>query len=128
LSRPLDSWRTPRPPRGANPSLRRAAGLIIGAAGVVGGFIMVVAALDNGAVCDFDGICVTRGTTNGGLLAAGVALLVASVVTGSILTVQRDVARITVEPLVLSGPAGREGAPTPPGASRPQGVGVALHF
>jgi hypothetical protein len=106
----------------------RTAGLVIGVAGTVGGFVMVVAAANNGAVCDFNGICVTRGTTDGGLLAAGVALLVASVVAGSILTFQHDDARITVEPLVLSGRAGREGAPTTLGVSRPQGAAVALHF
>jgi hypothetical protein len=109
-------------------SVLRATGLIIGVAGTVGGFIMVVAAAQNGAMCDVNGICVSRGTTDGPLLAGGVALLVASVVTGSILTFQHDGARITVEPLVLPGRATREGALTAFGASQPEGGAVALHF
>jgi hypothetical protein len=109
-------------------SVLRATGLIIGVAGTVGGFIMVVAAAQNGAMCDVNGICVSRGTTDGPLLAAGVALLVASVVTGSILTFQHDGARITVEPLALSGRAMREGGLTAYGASQPEGGAVALHF
>lgn len=108
-------------------SALRAAGLIIGVAGTIGGFVMVVVAANNGADCDFNGICVSRGTTDGGLLAGGVALLVASVVAGSILTFQKDSARITVEPLVLGRAAG-ERALTALGASQPQGGAVALHF
>jgi hypothetical protein len=109
-------------------SVLRATGLIIGVAGTVGGFIMVVAAAQNGAVCDANGICVSRGMTDGPLLAGGIALLVASVVTGSILTFQQDGARVTVEPLVLWGRATREGAPAACGASQPEGAAIALHF
>ena len=105
----------------------RAAGLIIGVAGTVGGFVMVVAAANNGSDCDFNGFCTTRGNVDGGLLAGGVALLVASVVAGSILNFQHDTARITVEPLAL-GRAPREGTTTALRAPQPQGGAVALHF
>ena len=115
-------------------SALRATGLIIGVAGTVGGFIMVVASAQNGAVCDVNGICVSRGMTDVPLLAVGVSVLVASAVVGSILTFQHDGARITVEPLVLPSHAAREGA-VPAfgafgafGASQPQGGALALHF
>ncbi len=104
----------------------RAAGLIVGVAGAVGGFIMVVASAQNGAVCDINGICVSNGTTNVPLLATGVSVLLVSAVVGSILTFQGDGARITVEPLVLPGHASREGGLTALGT--PQGAALALHF
>jgi hypothetical protein len=106
----------------------RATGLILGVAGTIGGFVMVVASAQNGAVCDVNGICVSRGTTNVPLLAVGVSLLVASVVVGSVLTFQRDDARITIEPLVLPSRAAREGSLTAFEASQPQGGAIALHF
>ncbi len=109
-------------------SALRATGLVIGVAGSVGGFVMVVASAQVGAVCDSNGICVSNGMTNGPLLAGGVALLVASAVVGSILTFQRDGARITVEPLTLPGQASREGTLTALVGSQPQGWAVALHF
>jgi hypothetical protein len=108
-------------------SALRTAGMIIGVAGTVGGFVMVVAAANSGADCDFNGFCVSRGTIDGGLLAGGVALLVASVVAGSILTFQHDDARITVEPLVL-GRTARERVLTGLDTSQPQGGALALHF
>jgi hypothetical protein len=112
----------------------RTTGLVIGVAGTVGGFIMVVASAQNGAVCDVNGICVSRGMTNVPLLAVGVSVLVVSAVVGSILTFQHDGARITVEPLVLPTQGAREGAVpafaslTSLDASQPQGGAVALHF
>ena len=107
-------------------SILRAAGLIIGVAGAVGGFIMVVASAQNGAVCNINGICVSNGTTDTPLLVTGVSVLVVSAVVGSVLTFQGDGARITVEPLVLPGHASREGALTALGS--PQGAALALHF
>ncbi len=112
----------------------RTTGLVIGVAGTIGGFIMVVASAQNGAVCDVNGICVSRGMTNVPLLAVGVSVLVASAVVGSILTFQHDGARITVEPLVLPTQGTREGAASALaslaslGAAQPQGGAVALHF
>jgi hypothetical protein len=93
----------------------------------VGGFVMVVASAQTGAVCGSNGICVSNGKTDVPLLATGVAVLVVSAVVGSILTFQPDRARITVEPLVLPGHASRE-ALTALGPSQPQGAAVALHF
>jgi hypothetical protein len=108
-------------------SALRATGLVIGVAGAVGGFVMVVASAQTGAVCGSNGICVSNGKTDVPLLATGVAVLVVSAVVGSILTFQPDRARITVEPLVLPGHASRE-ALTALGPSQPQGAAVALHF
>jgi hypothetical protein len=108
-------------------SALRATGLVIGVAGAVGGFVMVVASAQTGAVCGTNGICVSNGKTDGPLLAAGVSVLVVSAVVGSILTFQPDKARITVEPLVLPGHASRE-ALTAIGPSQPQGAAVAVHF
>ncbi len=117
-----------------NRTALRTTGLVIGIAGSVGGFIMVVASAQNGAVCDVNGICVSRGMTNIPLLAVGVSVLVVSAVVGSILTFQHDGARITVEPLVLPAQGAREGG-VPAfaslaslGAAQPQGGAVALHF
>jgi hypothetical protein len=107
-------------------STLRAAGLIVGVAGAIGGFIMVVASAQNGAVCDVNGICVSNGTTNGALLATGVSVLLVSAIVGSVLTFQGDGARITVEPLVLPGRASREGTLTALGS--PEGAALALHF
>ncbi len=108
-------------------SVLRAAGLVIGVAGAVGGFVMVVASAQNGAACDVNGFCISNGTTNVPLLATGVSLLVVSAVVGSVLTFQGDSARITVEPLALPGHASREGALTAL-AGTPQGAALALHF
>jgi hypothetical protein len=107
-------------------SALRSAGLIIGVAGAVGGFVMVVASANNGAVCDINGFCLSTGTTNVPLLISGVSLLVGSAVVGSILSFQGDSARITVEPLNLSGHPPREAILTP--ARGPRGVALALHF
>jgi hypothetical protein len=109
-------------------SALRATGLVVGVAGAIGGFVMIIASAQNRAVCDFNGICVSDGTTDGPLLATGVAVLVVSAVVGSILTFQGDGARITVEPLVLPGHASREGGLTALRPSRPQGAALALHF
>ena len=105
----------------------RATGLVIGLAGSIGGFVMVVASAQSRAVCDVNGICVSTGMTNAPLLASGVSVLVVSAVVGSILTFQHDSARITVEPLA-PGRASREGVLTALDASRPQGAALALHF
>jgi hypothetical protein len=112
-------------------SVLRATGLVVGVAGAVGGFVMIVASAQSRAVCDFNGICVSTGTANGPLLAGGVAVLVVSAVVGSILTFQNDGARITVEPLPAVralGGAPREGTVANLQASQPQGAAVALHF
>jgi hypothetical protein len=108
-------------------SVLRATGLVIGVAGTVAGFVMVVASAQTGAVCGANGICVSNGKTDVPLLATGVAVLVVSAVVGSILTFLPDRARITVEPLVLPGHASRE-ALTALGPSQPQGAAVAFHF
>jgi hypothetical protein len=105
----------------------RATGLIVGVAGAVGGFVMVIASARNGAVCDINGICVSNGTTNTPLLVTGVSVLAASVVIGSILTFQGDGAHITVEPLAATGHAAREEGLAARYAT-PQGGAVALHF
>jgi hypothetical protein len=107
-------------------STLRAAGLIIGVAGAIGGFAMVVASADTGAVCDFSGFCVSTGSTDVPLLVTGVSVLVGAAVVGSILTLQGDSARMSVEPLNLSGHVPREAALT--AWRSPQGASVALHF
>ncbi len=109
-------------------SALRATGLVLGVAGAVGGFVLIIASAQSRAVCDVNGICVSNGTTNGALLATGVSVLVVTAVVGSILTFQGDGARISVEPLVLPGRASREGPLTALGASQPQGAALALHF
>jgi hypothetical protein len=113
----------------------RAAGLALGVAGAVGGFVMIVASAQSEDVCNFNGICFSQGTANGALLGAGVAVLAVSAIVGSILTFQHDAARITVEPLVLPARAsreGRDGVATAFGVAEPpsqaQGAAIALHF
>jgi hypothetical protein len=80
----------------------RAAGWIIGIAGLVGGIVMIVASADGPEVCDVYGNCERQ--VDGALLAGGIGVIVATGIVGSVLAFQRDTAHITVEP--LSSPVG----------------------
>ena len=107
----------------------RAAGLAVGIAGAIGGFVMIVASARSSEVCDASGFCSFDQTADGPLLGAGIGVLVGSAILGSILTFQRDAAHVTVEPLSLpSGRAGREAPLLALGTAPLQGAAVALHF
>jgi hypothetical protein len=85
----------------------RLAGWLIGLGGAVGGVVMIIASANGPTVCDDAGYCHTQ--VDGGLLAGGIGVVVATGIVGSILALQRDEAHITVEPLRLApggGPAG----------------------
>ena len=78
----------------------RAAGLVVGIAGTVGGIVMIVASADGTeTVCDVDGNCFDRTRVNGPLLAGGIGVIVVSVIVGTLLGLQHDGAQLTVEPL-----------------------------
>jgi hypothetical protein len=101
----------------------RAAGVILGVAGAVGGVIMIVASVHCG---DTAGVCSARGSVDGPLLAGGIGVLVGSTVLGSVLLTQRDSASFALTPLV--GVVSRPES-TALSAARPaQGAALTLRF
>jgi hypothetical protein len=109
----------------------RVAGWVIGIVGSIGGAVMIgVSSRNRETICDPDGFCFERVHYDGGLLGGGIAVVVASVVAGSILLAQHDEAHVTVEPLTLPASGALREAPVAAlgSAAPPQGASVALHF
>jgi hypothetical protein len=108
----------------------RVAGLVLGIAGTVGGVVMMSVAYHHETVCDDTGACYSQGTVNGPLMGGGIAVLVGSIVAGSILLSQRDQALITVTPLSLAtGGATRESPLAALVAEHPvEGAGLRIRF
>lgn len=108
----------------------RIAGWVIGIAGTVGGALMIGAsARGHDLLCDADGFCYEHVHYNAGLLGGGVAIVVASLVAGSILVVQHDEAHVTVQPLILSmSGAIREARVAALGAASPYGASMVVRF
>jgi hypothetical protein len=109
----------------------RIAGWVIGIAGSVTGAILIaVSSRGSEVVCDSNDDCFRQQRYDGGLLAGGIIVVVASVITGSILVSRRDEAHVTVEPLTLPSVGTTHEAPIAAlGAMAPvQGAALALHF
>jgi hypothetical protein len=107
----------------------RAAGWVIGIAGVVGGIVMIAASARTEDVCDPDGFCERRETANGPLLVGGIGVLLASGITGGVLAAQRDEAHISIEPLRLASFGKlRESLAALGAETHPEGAALALHF
>jgi hypothetical protein len=102
----------------------RTAGTVIGIVGVLGGIALVVASFETGdTVCDDYGYCTTR--ANGPMLAGGIIAIVGSAIVGSVLALQHDEARISVEPL-RTGAAPRSAAPDVASIAPARAEGAAL--
>ncbi len=107
----------------------RAAGVVVGVAGIVGGIVMFAEAVGTRQVCDPSG-CYEADRVNGGLVAGGVVTILVGSIVGSILALQPDRAYLTVTPLTLS-PTGRarESGDALTGAfGPPQGAGLTVRF
>jgi len=109
----------------------RVAGWVIGVVGTVGGAIMIGSSVRGREFeCDSRGFCRQIQRYDGGLLAGGIAVAVASLVAGSILVTRHDGARLSVEPLpgaVREAPREAPIAAFEAGAPL-EGAAVALHF
>lgn len=86
----------------------RTAGVVVLVVGSIAGLVMTVASFERHETCDVD-VCFDRDTVNGPLFAAGIGVLVGSIVTGSILASLHDKAFITVRPLHVSSVRGMPG-------------------
>jgi hypothetical protein len=107
----------------------RTAGVVLGLGGLAGGTVMLFAALESkGLVCTDDGLgCYQSRHTNVGLLIGGIAVMVGSLVAGSVLATLPDEGRISVVPLQL----GLAGAPRESALAShapPQGAGLEVRF
>lgn len=109
----------------------RVAGWVVGIGGAIGGAVMMgVSARNRETICDPDGFCFQRVQYDWGLLGGGIAVVVASVIVGSILLAQHDEAHVTVQPLTLPASGALREAPVVAlgSAAPPQGASVVLHF
>ncbi len=111
----------------------RALGFTLAIVGSIGGVVMIAASATNQTACDASG-CFNSEKIDGPLLGGGIAVLVGSVVVGSILGSRHDAAHVFVEPLSLGGPTSkRESGPValgmPGGAiPAPQGATIGMRF
>jgi hypothetical protein len=84
----------------------RLLGAVLGVAGTIAGAIMIAASVHPETVCDpARGGCYAHETVNGGVMGAGIGVVVGSVVLGSILGTRDDSATLAISPLPLSSPA-----------------------
>ena len=110
-------------------SAMRAAGIVIGLAGITAGIVMFAEAVGTRQVCDASG-CYAADKVNGGLVVGGIVTILVSSIVGSALALQRDSAFITVTPLGMSPTArARESGDVLAGAfGPPQGAGLTARF
>jgi hypothetical protein len=107
----------------------RAAGWVVGIAGLVGGIVMIAASAQDDTECDPDGFCHRHETANAPLLVGGIGVLLASGIIGGALASARDEAHISIEPLRLSSYGALRESSAALGAERPpQGATLSLHF
>jgi hypothetical protein len=114
----------------------RALGFTIAIVGSIGGVVMIAAAATNETNCDPNsGVCTNDEKIDGPLLGGGIAVLVGSVIVGSILGSRHDLAHVFVEPLSLSTPTSKResGGPVAFGAPvgnlpAPQGATIGMRF
>jgi hypothetical protein len=109
----------------------RVAGWVTAVAGTVAGAIMIgLSAQGQELDCDSRGLCFERERFEGGLLGAGIGVVLAGAITGSILASQRDEAHVTVAPLTAPSFGSRRESPVAAaGALAPvQGAAVRVRF
>lgn len=113
----------------------RALGFTVAIVGAIGGVVMIAASATNETTCDPNsGLCASNERIDGPLLGGGIAVLVGSVIVGSILGSRHDVAHVFVEPLSLGAPTSkRESGPValtmPVGTiPAPQGATIGMRF
>jgi hypothetical protein len=82
----------------ADHGTERVLGALVWVAGLIGGVAMIVAADGHEVDCQA-GDCVENPKVDGPLLAGGAGVIVGAGIVGTLLMLQRDQARITVEPL-----------------------------
>lgn len=112
----------------------RSLGFTLAVVGSIGGIVMIAAAATEHSGCDSTGVCTRNETVDVPLLGGGIAVLVGSVIVGSILGSRRDIAHVFVEPLSLETPTSkRESGPVarsmPVGTiPAPQGAAIGMRF
>jgi hypothetical protein len=104
----------------------RATGWVVGVAGVIGGVVMIASSGRRETVCDLNGVCFRRSTSNEGLLFGGIGVVFASAIVGGVLAAQGDTSRIHVEPLQLGDLHTDSDLALPERAA--QGAALSLHF
>lgn len=85
----------------ADHSTERILGAVVWVAGLIGGIAMIVASDGHEVDCG-GGECVDNPKVDGPLLAGGIGVIVGSAIVGTVLSLQRDKARITIEPLTAA--------------------------